>query len=540
MALLTYDWRAPDPTGAVQAYLSGAQLGLREAALRQEAAENAQKRLQAAVTAQKVQQKADTDMALQLLQESRLNRAADMQAAYNANRMKNADAVTKARVGAYNRANPAAEPWEPLPVDGETPTAGPATTAATEAPAFGAGAAGDLLNFEANQGEGADMALSLAQKSPFARGADFMGTTAADRAGGEAQSFEEGIASIPTTMADGSLLESANAFGGDAAGGINPPAPVATSPDLLPVGGASDDLSTGLMAGNDPRSPADQVLSPAATRRVNLAGSTSGRKAAEAQLKVELSAAARGAGNPAAAKPLTRNFPDGTFRQWEPGSASWEILAEKPAKEEKPTVRNFVDGTTRQYNHDTNEWEIQASKPAPGEKPGAEDAAARAAQDQLIQRANHQRSIVADLEKNVFTSKGEPIVVEWPWEEGGKFYRKGKDDRGKVFKEEISKEDNDGMLARNARIQESAAKLAQAKAKLEGFESQIDGYDPTAAAPAKKSDAGKLYQSDGKSVKFAQGEDFAQSVQQAVDDGLITPDQGREALRKAGFVPKTR
>lgn len=520
MALLTYDWRAPDPTGAVNAYLAGVGVGTREAALRAEQAQNSQENLQRAVKLTQAKQQADIDMAMQLLQESRLNRAAQIQEQFTESRIKNADAVTKARVGAYNRANQAPEPWTPLPETGAEEAA-PTTS---EAPVTQAGGSGDVLNWEANAGEPGDVALSLTEASPFRREADFMGTTADDRAD-----------AVPA-FSDGPLLESANEFGGDNPSPIVGTAPTASAPSIagdMPLpSGAADDLSSGLMAGNDARTPADQVLSPAAVKRVNVAGATGGAKAAQAQVKVELGVAARGNKPETAAKPLTRNFPDGSFRQWDAATSTWDILAEKPAKTDKPTVRNFADGTTRQYDPETNTWIVQAEKQAADEKAVAEKEA-RARQDQLIQRANHQRSVVSDLERKLFKTDGTPIVVEWPWEEDGKFYRMSED---RKKREAITKEQHDAMMSRNGRLQESASELAREKSKLTGFESQIDGFD-TGAAPAA---TGKLYKVEGKTVNFANGSDFAKSVQQAVDDGLITADQGRETLRKAGFTPKAK
>lgn len=562
MALLTHEWRAPDPTGAVNAYLSGVNVGVREAALRAEAVQNSQKSLESAVRATQIKQKADTDMALQLLQESRLNRAAEIQAQYTAERIKNAASVTKARVSAYDRANQPPEPFTPLPEE----TTVPGAVESVGQPLLGAGSSGDVVNWEANAGDPGDVALSLAQKSPFARGEDFMGTTDVDRSG-----------EIPGTMAEGSLLESANAFGGENPGAVSV-GPTQTA-DGLPTGREADSALT-LMAGADARTPADEVLSSAARRRVNLAGQKGGAKAGNDQLKVELGVAARakaGTSGEPAAKPIVRNFPDGTARQW--NGEGWDIVAEKPAADEKPILRNFADGTTRQFNRGTNEWDIKAEKPEAAERPilrnfpdgslrqwdaetstwevagekviaadkAAKELAAeqRAAQDQLIQRANHQRTVVGDLEKSIFKPDGSPKEVVWPWrgraqdgEEIGKFYRIG--ENGK--REEITKEMFDGMVSANARIQESAAELGREKARLKAFESQIDGFGsaPVPTPTPAKSDTPKLYAVEGKSVKFAEGKDFAQSVQQAVNDGLISPDQGRDVLRKAGFTPKAK
>lgn len=67
----------------------------------------------------------------------------------------------------------------------------------------------------------------------------------------------------------------------------------------------------------------------------------------------------------AATKPIVRNFPDGTARQWNPQTSDWETVAEKPAAGAKPTVRNFSDGTTRQFDPTSNTWIVMSSKAEP-------------------------------------------------------------------------------------------------------------------------------------------------------------------------------
>lgn len=61
-------------------------------------------------------------------------------------------------------------------------------------------------------------------------------------------------------------------------------------------------------------------------------------------------------------KPIVRNFPDGTARQWNAKDQDWDVVASKP-ENNKPIVRDFADGTTRQWNATEQVWQTQASKP---------------------------------------------------------------------------------------------------------------------------------------------------------------------------------
>lgn len=65
--------------------------------------------------------------------------------------------------------------------------------------------------------------------------------------------------------------------------------------------------------------------------------------------------------------PDVQTFADGTSRQWNPQTQTWDVLASKPAgtaDDKAPQVQTFADGTSRQWNPQTRSWDIMASKPA--------------------------------------------------------------------------------------------------------------------------------------------------------------------------------
>lgn len=81
-------------------------------------------------------------------------------------------------------------------------------------------------------------------------------------------------------------------------------------------------------------------------------------------------------------------------------------MREKPAKTDKaPVTRNMVDGTTRQWNSETKTWEAVAEKPAKTDEitPTHRDA-----------EVSKQKKIVADLEKDLYA------VTDDPKKKGGK------------------------------------------------------------------------------------------------------------------------
>lgn len=100
MALLTYDWHPPDPTGAVNAYLSGVKIGAaqQEAAARER--EMAAKLASDALERERLRKRFEDQHAMQLQQEARLAGAEQLRQSYHAAR----DARTAAELLAQNNA----------------------------------------------------------------------------------------------------------------------------------------------------------------------------------------------------------------------------------------------------------------------------------------------------------------------------------------------------------------------------------------------------------------------------------------------------
>lgn len=99
--LLTYDWHPPDPTGAVNAYLSGVRIGMQE---KQQAAQEqhyAQKLAADALERDRLRKRFEAQQALQQQQEARLAGAEQLRQAYTRQRMQSAaDLVNGQRTAA--------------------------------------------------------------------------------------------------------------------------------------------------------------------------------------------------------------------------------------------------------------------------------------------------------------------------------------------------------------------------------------------------------------------------------------------------------
>lgn len=109
MALLTYDWRAPDPTGAVNAYLSGVRLGQADVDAQQQA-HLAEEKM---ALEQKNQERFMQNMALQIAQEARLERADAIRTEFARNKDTRDAAYNSARIKQM-----APTTFEPLPTRG--------------------------------------------------------------------------------------------------------------------------------------------------------------------------------------------------------------------------------------------------------------------------------------------------------------------------------------------------------------------------------------------------------------------------------------
>lgn len=318
MALLTYDWKAPDPTGAVNAWLAGARLGQAENEQRQQALEAAaRQRIEEERTKQLLLQH-QQNMALQLAQEARLERADQIRQKYAADK--------------YAEAH---EPFTPLPIPdvGSTGSGGanplPTSDVSGGVADDSATTPGLQLNFDANQSLGqqpisigpgsGDVALELAQASPFRRQSALAEDDLSQqvRFGGDVDQgdnsfIDENPGVLP--ISDTPLLESSNFIGG-----VSPPQPPEESPDGLPAGeGNGVDAAGQLMAGGATINPVGKnggappaALSPDAVRRINFAGQNFGKKEAEAVTRRELAAAAKTP--PAAADPSTYVVGDDGF-----------------------------------------------------------------------------------------------------------------------------------------------------------------------------------------------------------------------------------
>lgn len=341
MALLTYDWKAPDPTGAVNAWLAGARIGQSENEQRQQALEAAaRQRIEEERTKQLLLQH-QQNMALQLAQEARLERADQLRQKYAADK--------------YAESH---EPFTPLPVPDVGSTGSGGATPLPTSDVSGGVVADDSaptpglqLNFDANQSLGqqpisigpgsSDVALELAQASPFRRQSDLAGDTLTAPSTAD---FSETPGTPP--ISDTPLLESSNFIGG-----IAPPQPPEESPDGLPAGeGNGVDAAGQLMAGGADITPvgknggaAPTALSPDAVRRINFAGQNFGKKEAEAVTRRELAAAAKPP-TAAAERPIVRNMVDGTTQQYDPQTKAWSVIASKPTGEDSTKYTADEDG----------------------------------------------------------------------------------------------------------------------------------------------------------------------------------------------------
>ena len=270
MALLNSQWQPSDPTGAVAAYLNGVRSGQALGQIVEEAQQQKLKR-----------DAAEQSMALQLLQESRLARADQLRQHYADARDIRATSLARDRLHSND--------FTPIPLPDETATA---ATTATQAPAVADSTTpGDMLNWSANQGvasalpaapslDGGDVALSLAQASPFRKTSDFAGVApdASDNFG---------------DVNSGDILASASEFGGDRSGVVSQEN---VDSNGMPAGGPADKSLT--LFPDNPAAPtptdaASQVLSRESIARINFAGEHGGKKSADAQMARELAQVAK-------------------------------------------------------------------------------------------------------------------------------------------------------------------------------------------------------------------------------------------------------